>query len=310
MLISKQGSDIHNGVGSSDQTKGTFSGEDGGMIKAFDNYMTGQTSFEPYKAGDATYSKHFDAYVVTNRNDQVPADVVTLQGGTGYNNFDTADDFYQYTPDAVNDVPSVVTGQYGAGRCEHGDFQYTFENATQDKNSEVIIDLSNKLKDYTNTALVGIFGDENASNNEQGNEQGGEEQGGEEQGSGETPEGTILASFDEKPSSDMFTVSGNYGDGKITYDGVYYKKGVKMDSKGSITFTPAKNYNMTIVMGTAKSGKDVKLNGATTAVTVTENTEGKYYELQPIAITAGTKYVITKGSAEGLVMLIKLEPTE
>ncbi len=160
MLISKQGSDIHNGVGSSDQTKGTFSSEDGGMIKAYDNFMTGQTSFEPYVAGDATYSKHFDAYVVTNREDQVPAEVVTLKGGTGYNNFDTASDFYTYTPDQVNDVPSVVTGHYGAGRCEHGDFQYTFDNATQDKNADVISDLSDKLKNYDNTAFVGIFSEE------------------------------------------------------------------------------------------------------------------------------------------------------
>ena len=37
MLISKQGSDIHNGVGSAADTKGTFSSEDGGIIKAFDN---------------------------------------------------------------------------------------------------------------------------------------------------------------------------------------------------------------------------------------------------------------------------------
>ena len=160
MLISKQGSDIHNGVGSSDQTKGTFSSEDGGMIKAYDNYMTGQTSFEPYVAGDATYSKHFDAYVVTNREDQVPAEVVTLKGGTGYNNFDTSSEFYTYTPDQVNDVPSVVTGHYGAGRCEHGDFQYTFDNATQDKNADVISDLSDKLKNYDNTAFVGIFSEE------------------------------------------------------------------------------------------------------------------------------------------------------
>ncbi len=159
MLISKQGSDVHNGAGSSDQTKGTFSSEDGGMIKAYDNYMTGQTSFEPYVAGDATYSRHFDAYVAANRNDQVPAEVVTLQGGTGYNNFDTAGDFYQYSPDAANDVPAVVTGRYGAGRCEHGDFQYTFDNGTQDKNSEVITDLSDKLKNYTNTALTGFFGE-------------------------------------------------------------------------------------------------------------------------------------------------------
>ncbi len=112
MLISRQGSDVHNGVGSSEATKGTFSNEDGGIIKAFDNYMTGQNSFEPYVAGDALYSKHFDAYVVTNRNDQVPAEVVTLQGGTNYNNFDTASDFYSYTPHAAADVPDIGLQPY------------------------------------------------------------------------------------------------------------------------------------------------------------------------------------------------------
>ena len=162
MLISKQGSDIHNGTGTSSETKGNFSSEDGGIIKAFDNYITEQTSFEPYVAGDALYSKHFDAYVVENRNDQVPAEVVTLQGGTGYNNFDTASDFYMYSPDAAADVPSTVTGQYGAGRCQHGDFQYTFDNATQDKNSEVITDLSNKLANYE-SKLVKIYGDSGSS---------------------------------------------------------------------------------------------------------------------------------------------------
>ena len=162
MLISKQGSDIHNGTGTSSETKGNFSSEDGGIIKAFDNYITEQTSFEPYVAGDALYSKHFDAYVVENRNDQVPAEVVTLQGGTGYNNFDTANDFYMYSPDAAADVPSTVTGQYGAGRCQHGDFQYTFDNATQDKNSEVITDLSNKLANYE-SKLVKIYGDSGSS---------------------------------------------------------------------------------------------------------------------------------------------------
>ena len=162
MLISKQGSDIHNGTGTSSETKGNFSSEDGGIIKAFDNYITEQTSFEPYVAGDALYSKHFDAYVVENRNDQVSAEVVTLQGGTGYNNFDTANDFYMYSPDAAADVPSTVTGQYGAGRCQHGDFQYTFDNATQDKNSEVITDLSNKLANYE-SKLVKIYGDSGSS---------------------------------------------------------------------------------------------------------------------------------------------------
>lgn len=310
MLISKQGSDIHNGVGSSDQTKGTFSSEDGGIIKAYDNYIIGATSFEPYVAGDATYSKHFDAYVVEKRNDQVPAEVITLKGGTGYNNFDTAGDFYQYTPDAASDVPSVVTGQYGAGRCEHGDFQYTFDNATQDKNYDVITDLSNKLKNYTNSALVGIFCDENASSNEHGNEQGGEEQGGEEQGGDEpAPTGTITASFDGSPSNSMFTVAGDYGDGKITYNGDYYKKGVKLNSKGSITFTPTNDYKMTMVLSTAKGGRTVKVNDVETAGG-TENTEGKYYVITSQNITKGTQYVIKKGDGESILMLIILDPIE
>ena len=65
---------------------------------------------------------------------------------------------------------------------------------------------------------------------------------------------------------------------------------------------------MTLVLATAKPGRDVKLNGEKTTVSGTENTEGAYYELAPIAITKSTEYVITKGSAESIVMLIKLVP--
>lgn len=162
MLISKQGSDIHNGTGTSSETKGNFSKEDGGIIKAYDNYISEAKSFEPYQAGDALYSKHFDAYVADNRTDQVPGDVLTLQGATGYNNFDTEADFYSYTPDATADVPAIVTGQYGAGRCQHGDFQYTFDDATQDTNADVITDLSNKLANYE-SKLVSIVGEAGVS---------------------------------------------------------------------------------------------------------------------------------------------------
>ncbi len=73
-----------------------------------------------------------------------------------------------------------------------------------------------------------------------------------------------------------------------------------------MTFTPAQDYMMTLVLATAKSGRDVTLNGEKTTVGGTENTEGKYYEMEPIAITKGKQYVITKGSAEGLLMLIVL----
>ena len=106
----------------------------------------------------------------------------------------------------------------------------------------------------------------------------------------------------------MFTIAGNYGDGKITYNGAYYKKGVKLDSKGSITFTAPSDCKMTLIMGTAKDGRDVKLNDTTTTVSGTVNTEGAYYQMEPIALTGGTQYKIAKGTKEGLVMLIILAP--
>jgi len=306
MLISKQGSDINNGVGSADDTKGTFSKEDGGIIKAFDNYMEGQKRFQPYNASDATNSIHFDAYLVQTRDEQVPATVTALQGGATYNNFDTASDFYQYNPDNKEDVPSVVTGAYGAGRCEHGDFQWTFNNATEDTNYEVITALSDALMNYT-SSLVGIFGDE-SSTTPSGDQPGGD-QPGDEPGDEPAQTGTITASFDGSPSNSMFTVAGDYGDGKITYNGDYYKKGVKLNSKGSITFTPTNDYKMTMVLSTAKGGRTVKVNDVETAGG-TENTEGKYYVITSQNITKGTQYVIKKGDDESILMLIILEPIE
>ena len=296
MLISLQGSDV------ATNPKGTFSGEDGGMIKSFGNKIIGAIRYTTYQQNKT----EFDAYEATTRDDQVPATVAAKVGGRTYDNFDTdASLFYTYTPDAAEEVPGIVTGWMGAGRMAHGDFQWTFDNATEDANYNVIAGLKSALQSYK-TKLVGIFGDENAESGEQGGEGGNE--GGEGGEEGGEQGGTILASFDGKASNTMFTVEGNYGDGKITYNEVYYKKGVKFDSKGSITFTPTQDYNMTIILGTAKSGKDVAINGTKTTVSGTTNTEGAYYEMEPIAITKGTQYVLSKGSSEALVMLIKLEP--
>ena len=172
MLISLQGSDVHNGVGSSSDTKGTFSGEAGGSIKAYGNYMTGQTSFEPYVAGDATYSVHFDAYVVTDKSETVPSSVVSLSGSNTYSNFDTDASlmYTDYHVDAAEDVPSVVTGELGAGRCQHGDFTWTF-GSNEDSNAEVITALRDAIQNYQST-LVGFFG-QTISNGGATQEQGG-----------------------------------------------------------------------------------------------------------------------------------------
>ena len=289
MMISEQGTDGRNGFADD---------HEGGMIKAFGNILTGKSlkTFIPH----TTDAVEFDAYVATTRDEKVPDTYKCVVGNHSYNNFDTdATLMYSYTPDNADMVPAVVTGWYGAGRMNHGDLQWTFSSDDDDKDA-IDTALKTKVTSYK-SSLVGIFGDENSTTPSGDDEPGGDEP---------TPTETIIASFDGAPSHSMFTVAGDYGDGKVTYKDTYVKKGLKLDSKGSITFTPARDYNMTIVMGTAKSATNVKLNGTLTTVSGTANTEGKYYELQPIAISANTEYVISKGSAEGLVMFIILEPVE
>lgn len=77
----------------------------------------------------------------------------------------------------------------------------------------------------------------------------------------------------------------------------------------SVTFTPANDYKMTIVLATAKTGRTVKVNNVETAGG-TENTEGSYYVVTSQNITKGTQYVIKQGSGESILMLIILEPIE
>ena len=293
ILSSMQGTDA---LGS-----GTFSGEDGGMIKAFGNYFDKTiANFRYYTQSNPT-TTGYDAYETATRNEQIPATEVTKQGGTSYNNFDTdASLMYNYDVVAAENVPALVTGYYGAGRMNHGDFTYTFpDNVGNDDTDSAYDSTLGGLLDNYQTSLLGIFGEERSSGDE-----------GEGGSDDPTPEGTILASFDSTPSHSMFTIgsTSSYGDGKITYNGTYYKKGVKFDSKGSITFTPKKDYQMTLILGTAKGGRNVKINGTQTTVGGTENTEGAYYEMEKILINKDTEYTLTKGSAEGLVMLIKLEP--
>ncbi|HYH02580.1 MAG TPA: family 16 glycoside hydrolase [Bacillota bacterium] len=117
MLISQQGTDIYG------DSEGTFSGEPGGMNKAYNNKVEGATRLV-YHTEDAT---QFDAYLATSKSEQVPSTYKTLNGGTAYNNFDTASTMYSYTPDAPDSVKTVVTTY--AGRVNGGDFKWTFTTA-------------------------------------------------------------------------------------------------------------------------------------------------------------------------------------
>lgn len=150
MLISMQGSD--------DITGGTFSGEAGGVIKSFGNYMTGQKAYTTYQQNKTD----FDAYEASSRNEKLSGDVKAKSGGTAYNNFDTSSVMYSYTPDKASDVPAVVTSK--AGRVDGGDFKWQFNNAVDDDSYTVNQGLKDALVSYkgTVTAIGSGFKEDNA----------------------------------------------------------------------------------------------------------------------------------------------------
>ena len=123
IMSSLQGTDIKG-------SKGTFSGENGGMIKSYGNVFVDKPSGFSY----ITYADNpasFDACEVAKPSDQLPASVKTLVGGTCYNNFDTNPDvMYSHTADNAVDVPSTIEGFYGAGRLNHGDIHFDIPDET------------------------------------------------------------------------------------------------------------------------------------------------------------------------------------
>jgi pectate lyase len=159
MLTSLQGSDIWDESKSADNTSlGAFSSEDGGTIKAWNNYMEGQKRFVAYN--DAAYPNSkvdFDAYVAASRTEKVPATVKTASGGYTYNNFDTDNSvMYTYTADDPQTARANVIAH--AGRMQGGDLQWTFDNAVDDTSAALNAGLKAEVVGYT-TALVYIQGE-------------------------------------------------------------------------------------------------------------------------------------------------------
>ncbi len=160
MLTSMQGSDVYDeNSGANDYSDmPTFSKEDGGTIKAFNNYIEGARRFVAY--GDTNFPNStvdFDAYVVSSRNETVPGTVTSSYGGNTHDNFDTDPSvMYSYTPDTPEEAKTKVM-QY-AGRMNGGDFNWTFNNATDDTSYAVITALKNALNNY-NTSLICIQGE-------------------------------------------------------------------------------------------------------------------------------------------------------
>lgn len=257
---------------------GTFSGEKGGLIKAYGNVFANKPDNFSY----ITYANNntsFDAYEVSAPSEQVPSSVKTLVGGTSYNNFDTNSSLmYAYAADKAEDVPSIVEGFYGAGRLNHGDIDFVIPDETVVTNGhqQPWPALASILDAYT-SGVVKVFGESNATG------EGGSAEGGSTGGSGEggstggstggttegdstvTPiEGTVLVTFtDSKPSSSIVTVSGNYATNKgtATIDGTSYSTCVKMESATNILVTVDKKVTMTLYFSSADTKTNAKIDG-------------------------------------------------
>jgi len=159
MMSSMQGSDAAG--------DGTFSSENGGMIKAYGNYITGakslyvqsgySSSVSEASAITNTASQSFDCYVVTSPSTTVPSSYKTVKGSTAYDNFDTNSSLmYSYSAESASSVPSTVKGTYGAGRLQHGSYQYTF-SSSEDDNYAVITALKSAVENYkSGSYYVGV----------------------------------------------------------------------------------------------------------------------------------------------------------
>lgn len=287
IMSSQQGTDAKG-------AKGTFSGENGGMIKAYGNVFANKPSGFSY----VTYASNntsFDAYDVAKASDQVPAGVKTLVGGTAYNNFDTNSSLmYAHTADNAADVPAIIEGFYGAGRLNHGDINFDIPDETVVTNGhqQPLPALASILDAYK-SGVVKVFGVEGSSS--EGSSTGGETT---EPSTPETPstpdtpskpetsetpsvEGTVLVTFAGKtPSSSIVTVNGSYSTSKgtATIDGTAYTTCVKMESSTSIKLVLDKKVTATFYFADGETasmkiaGTKIKATGSSYTTTLEAGT--------------------------------------
>jgi len=145
MMISGQGTDAWDATKGTYTLEGTFSGQDGGMTKAFGNLVEGSSKLV-FQTDNAT---QFDAWNVKDRSDKVPSTTKSVRGGWAYSNFDTDATMYAYTPDPATSVKDIVTAW--AGRISGGDLQWHFVDSVDDANHEVNVPLKAALTNYVPT---------------------------------------------------------------------------------------------------------------------------------------------------------------
>jgi pectate lyase len=288
MLTSLQGTDIWDEANQVNNagTMGTFSGEAGGSIKAFNNTFdasngTNNMRFVAYNdpnplyniSGKISSTTDFDAYVASTRGETVSSAVKSKSGANVYNNFDT--DAALYVKNLVVDQPATAktkTTQY-AGRVSGGDLKWTFDNSVDDTSSLVITALKSALTNYSGT-LVAVQGEGNppassqtltsTSNNNQ-----------------TVTSGTAIASI-------VFTWGGSATDATVTglpASGISF---VKNSTTKTITITGTPTATLSYSIATTGSGTP-----ATGSGTITVNPAGT----QTLTSTSNNNQTVASGTA-------------
>ena len=331
MMSSMQGTDA---LG-----QGTFSGENGGMIKAYNNITVGASSLI-YANSDAGTAKadavSFDAYLASSREETVPSSYKTVAGATTYNNFDTSSDYdlgvAEEDIDDPQDVPSIVT-KY-AGRMNGGDFDWTFQES-DDTNYSVDTALKAKVVNYKSSVLAigGYKGvDVEPSTTEKATEsttKATESTTKATEATTKATESTTKAteattkateSTTEAPttapaettakvhnfstdgtSSDFYTISGKLSSNKgtVSYNGLSLDTCLKIESKTKITFTTTDKAELVLVFN-QKNSSDINVDG--TVYTLTDG-------ILSLEIEAGS-HEITKESTGNLYYMSVSQQSE
>lgn len=281
---------------------GTFSGEKGGLIKAYGNVFANKPanfSYIPYAENNTS----FDAYEVSNPSEQVPTSVKTLVGGTSYDNFDTNPSLmYAYAADKAEDVPSIVEGFYGAGRLNHGDIDFVIPDETVVTNGhqQPWPALASLLDAYT-SGVVKVFGESDGGTVNPTPDPTPDPTPGPTPGP-DAPviEGTVTCSFatDGTLSNTSFALTGeakNVKKEETVIDGTTYTASLKMESKTEVSFTTSQKMTLYVYYGLSGTNTNVKVDGVKQTGAPTT-----------VVLEAGA-HKITKGDST-TVALIKLVP--
>lgn len=285
---------------------GTFSGEKGGLIKAYGNVFANKPanfSYIPYAENNTS----FDAYEVSNPSEQVPTSVKTLVGGTSYDNFDTNPSLmYAYAADKAEDVPSIVEGFYGAGRLNHGDIDFVIPDETVVTNGhqQPWPALASILDAYT-SGVVKVFGESNGGTVNPTPDPTPDPTPGPTPDPTPGPdapviEGTVTCSFaaDGTLSNTSFALTGeakNVKKEETVIDGTTYTASLKMESKTEVSFTTSQKMTLYVYYGLSGASTNVKVDGVKQTGAPTT-----------VVLEAGA-HKITKGEST-TVALIKLVP--